>query len=196
MPPPLITGKSSRGPVQKFVTVLAVTGAIFICLLVGLRIFGLVRLFSFSRNSMAPAISTGDHIVSEGFSFHGRNPRRGDIVIFKTDGLRFVTAPIYAKRIAGQPGERVQISDGKLYINNTLVVLSNVCGPIRNITPLPVWAADYKDNMLVPSDQYFVLGDNSTNSLDSRYFGCVPAANIIGRAWMCYWPPRRSGFVK
>jgi signal peptidase I len=57
-------------------------------------------------------------------------------------------------------------------------------------------AADYKDNMLVPSNQYFVLGDNSTQSIDSRYFGCVPAANIIGRAWLCYWPPQRIGLVK
>jgi signal peptidase I len=169
---------------------------IAVCLLVGLRIFGLVRLFSMAKNSEAPALSTGDHIVSEGFSFHWRNPRRGDIVIFKTDGLRFVNGPVYAKRIVGQPGERVSISNGDLYINGALMVISNAYGPIRYL-PLPsLAAAAHKGDLLVPSNQYFVLGDNSAHSIDSRYFGCVPAVNIIGRAWLCYWPPQRIGLVK
>jgi signal peptidase I len=171
-------------------------GIILFCLLVGLRIFGLARLFFVAKNSEAPALSTGDHIVSEGFSFHWRNPRRGDIVMFKTEGLRFANAPVYAKRIIGQLGEHVSITNGDVYIDGALVVISNAYGPIR-YTPLPsMAAADYKDNMLVPSNQYFVLGDNSTQSIDSRYFGCVPAANIIGRAWLCYWPPQRIGLVK
>ncbi|HTV42555.1 MAG TPA: signal peptidase I [Candidatus Sulfotelmatobacter sp.] len=169
---------------------------IAVCLLVGLRIFGLVRLFSMAKNSEAPALSTGDHIVSEDFSFHWRNPRRGDIVMFKTDGLRFANAPLYAKRVIGLPGERVGITNGDVYINGALVVISNAYGSIRYL-PIPSMAAtDYKDNTLVPSGQYFVLGDNSTKSFDSRYFGCVPITNIIGRAWLCYWPPQRIGLVK
>lgn len=178
------------------VAFLGIIGAISFCLLVGLKIFGLVRLFSMAKNSEAPALSTGDHIVSEGFSFHWRNPRRDDIVMFKTDGLRFANAPVYAKRIIGLPGERVGITNGDVYINGVPVVISNAYGPIHYL-PIPSMAAiDYKDNTLVPSGQYFVLGDNSTQSIDSRYFGCVPAVNIIGRAWLCYWPPQRIGHVK
>lgn len=180
----------------RFVAFLGIIAAILFSLLVVLRIFGLVRLLCVAMNSDAPALTTGDRIVSEDLSFHWRNPRRGDLVFFKTDGLRCANAPLYAKRIVGQPGEHVSITNGDLYINGALVVISNAYGPVRYLPVPSVPTADYKDNMLVPSNQYFVLGDNSTKSFDSRYFGCVPAAKIIGRAWLCYWPPRRIGFVK
>ena len=62
---------------------------------------------------------------------------------------------------------------------------------------LEQWQANapYTD-VTIPDDHYFVLGDNSTNSLDSRFFGCVPAANVLGRTWICYWPIPRAGLIK
>jgi len=53
-----------------------------------------------------------------------------------------------------------------------------------------------KTDVTVPNGYYFVLGDNSTNSFDSRFLGCVPRANVKGRIVFCYWPPKRVGGVK
>jgi signal peptidase I len=180
----------------KLLALLGIVGAILVCLIVILRIFGFLRLGVMAMNSDAPTLTTGDHIVCEDLSFHWRNPRRGEFVFFRTDGLRFVNAPLYAKRVIGLPGEQVGITNGELYIDGALMVVSNAYGPIRYL-PVPSWhTADYQTNMLVPSGQYFVLGDNPTKSLDSRYFGCVPATNIIGRVYLCCWPPQRVGFIK
>jgi signal peptidase I len=133
----------------------------------------------------------------EGVTFLSRQPRRGDIVVFKTDGIASLpSATIYLKRVAGEPGDHVQISGSKLFINEKQVSLSNAVGEIAYDLPPHVETLSPKTDVTVPSGCYFVLGDNSTNSLDSRFWGSVPRGNIIGRVSFCYWPPQRIGGVK
>jgi signal peptidase I len=146
---------------------------------------------------MRPAVSAGDHIMMERISYLTREPRRGDIVVFKTDGIASLpAAEIYLKRVAGEPGEHVQITAGKLFVNEKQVSLSNAVGQIGyDPPPMPGNFAPQTD-LTVPTGCYFVLGDNSTNSFDSRFWGSVPRANIIGRVSFCYWPPGRLGRVK
>src|SRR5438874_2419898 len=75
-----------------------------------LRIFGLVQPFSIPTSSMAPAVSPGDHIMMEGITFLCRNPRKGDVVVFKTDGIgALIKGASYVNRLAGQPGDRLRI---------------------------------------------------------------------------------------
>ncbi len=146
---------------------------------------------------MTPAVSAGDHIFMEGVSFLFRQPRFGEIVVFKTDGITpLPPQQFYMKRVAGRPGDHVRLADGKLFVNERQVSLRNAFGEIVYDLPKgPGGAAPYAD-ITVPADSYFVLGDNSTNSLDSRYWGGVPRKNIIGRVWFCYFPPQRAGKVK
>jgi signal peptidase I len=170
-------------------------GLVF-ALLVGLRICGLIRPFSIPTGAMVPAISPGDHVLMEAFTFHVRKPHRGDLVVFKGDGLPLLRPEIYVKRIAGEPGEQVRVSDGALWINGQRTAMSNQVGQVSYTLPEPFRQSTPYTELTVPPGRYYVLGDNPTNSLDSRYWGCLPARNVIGRIWFCYWPPGRIGVVK
>lgn len=165
--------------------------------LIVLRVCGLVRPFSVPTGAMTPAVSAGDHIIMEGITFLSRQPCRGDIVVFKTDGIApLPPATIYVKRVAGEPGDHVRLSAGKLFVNDKQVSLSNAVGEITYDLPPIATAFSPQTGVTVPSGCYFVLGDNSTNSFDSRFWGSVPRGNILGRVSFCFWPPKRIGGVK
>ncbi len=135
--------------------------------------------------------------MMEGFTFLARQPQRGDIVVFRTDGIVSPPATIYVKRLIGEPGDTLRLADGRLYVNDRQVTLSNSAGEIQYlIMPGSTFLTSSNDTAAVPAGQFFVLGDNSSNSLDSRYWGFLPAKNILGRIWFCYWPPHRVGIVE
>jgi signal peptidase I len=181
----------------KMLIALALVPAFCFSAFVVLRVCGLIRPFSVSTGAMTPAVSAGDHIMMEGTTFLSRQPRRGDVVVFKTDGIASLpSATYYVKRVAGDPGDHVRISGGKLFINDKQVSLSNAVGEIAYDLPPQAAALSPQTDLTVPSGCYFVLGDNSTNSFDSRFWGSVPRGNIIGRVSFCYWPPERVGGVK
>jgi signal peptidase I len=160
-----------------------------------LGLLGLIRLFTFPTGAMSPAVSPGDHVLVERFTFLSRKPRRGDVVVFKTRGIESLPDDqFYAKRVAGEPGEHLRISDGTLFINDTRVALSNAFGEIKYVEP-PI-PTPLKTDVTVPPLCYYMLGDNSRNSSDSRSWGSVPNENIVGRICFCYWPPSRMGRVR
>jgi signal peptidase I len=197
-PPPLPQlSQAAMSRRSKLLIALALIPAFVVGALFVLRICGLVRPFSVPTGAMTPAVSAGDHVVMEGMTFVTRNPRRGDVVVFRTDGIASLPpATFYVKRVAGEPGDHLRISDGKLFVNDKQVSLSNAVGQI--VYDLPPHAETFspKTDLTVPDGCYFVLGDNSTNSFDSRFWGSVPRGNIIGRVSFCYWPPQRAGGVK
>jgi signal peptidase I len=162
-----------------------------------LRISGLVRSFFVPTGAMTPAVSAGDHVMMEGVTFLSRQPRPGDIVVFKTAGIALLPpGQIYVKRVAGGPGDKVRLSEGKLFINDKQLSLSNALGEISYHLPPVTAGVSVQTNVSIPQGCYFVLGDTSTNSYDSRFWGTVPRENIIGRISFCYWPPRRVGLVE
>ncbi len=112
-------------------------------------------------------------------------PERGDIIVF--DPPTRSNKP-YIKRIIGLPGEQVTFADGHVFVNGQLleepyIVDETTCG--RN----------EECDVVVPEGQVYVLGDNRTNSSDSRVFGPVPVENVIGKAWFAYWPLSDAGLV-
>jgi signal peptidase I len=144
---------------------------------------------------MAPAVSAGDYIATEGVTFLVRSPRRGDIVVFKSRQTDFTPAGIfYEKRIVAIPGDHLLISNGDLFIDDTLVTLSNNVG--RIVYDPPPGAFALETNVTVPDGSYFLLGDDSPHSLDSRFFGSIRRSEIVGRVTFCYWPPWKIGMVK
>lgn len=167
-------------------------------LLLLLRITGLLRPFSVPTGGMSPSITKGDHVMMEGVTFFARKPRRGDIVVFKTDGLPSVPEnQIYVQRVVGLPGEQLRLWDGKLLVNEVPVSVVNETGEIHYASmPISTYLKSSNDTVNVPTDHYFLLGDNTMNSFDGRFYGVVLHASVEGRILLCYWPPKHVGLVK
>jgi len=136
-------------------------------------------------------------------SYPFREPRRGDIVVFRTTGLAFPGIPrnqIFVKRVAGLPGEKVSIHPPFLRIDGTNVIRPEVFEKIASgsagysgFAGAGRMAAD-GDEIVLGNDEYLVLGDNTGNSLDGRYFGPVKRKDILGRVAWIYSPPDRKGW--
>jgi signal peptidase I len=107
------------------------------------------------------------------FTFHA--PRRGEIVIFQFPGDQ---SRDFVKRVVGVPGDRIEIRQGQLYVNGEGLEEAYITHPDRGDTP----------EITVPPDAYYVLGDNRRASNDSRDWGPVPGDNLVGRAWVSFWP--------
>lgn len=161
-----------------------------------------VQAFKIPTGSMRPTLVEGDIILVNKFIYGAKvpfigwrlpslkEPQRGDVVVFvypqnpKKD---------FIKRLVGVGGDSIEIKSGTVYVNNR---------PLMD----PAFDQRYYYNrggfaeegqqVMVPEDSYFVLGDNSASSQDSRYWGFVPAKNIIGEAMVIYWPPRRIKIIK
>jgi signal peptidase I len=135
--------------------------------------------FSFDQNALLnwlPGVNREDQ--NERYLFNP--PKRGDIIVFMPPGGR--TEP-YIKRVIALPGEVVSIHDGVVFVDGVPLDEPYVSSPTA-------WrGGTIDDSLVVPEDQYFVLGDNRSNSSDSRVFGPVPRDNVIGKAWIAYWPP-------
>ena len=153
------------------------------------------------------AVDTGDQVFVDKFSYNFVKPHRGDVFVFKTNGVSLIQAdpetgaPYYIKRLAGLPGDQMQIRPPQLYIGGLPpegrgfnLVMSAQDG-YRGYANGPARAADGREylgdpNMMftVPEGRYFAMGDNSYNSYDSRYWGPVPEENLVGRGLVVYWP--------
>ena len=173
-----------------------VIGAVVLLLVVWA--FGLVRPLHVTAGSMAPAISPGDNVIMEKITFFARAPRRGDIVVFRAVNMPpFEDDVLYPKRVVGLPGDHLRLTEGKLYVNEAPLTLRNRNEEIHYVSlPGSKYLASGDETVIVPAGHYFVLGDNSADSLDSRVAGFLPGKNIMGRMWFCYWPPGHVGSVR
>ena len=195
MPGKTLGGGRKRSRLSTALIVLAV---IFGVGIPALRITGLVIPYRIPTGAMTPALSAGDHVIMEGFTFLARKPRAGDIVVFTTDGiLGNPPETVYVKRVAGTPGDRVRITDGQLFVNDRHLPLKNAQGEIHYLHSRGASLLTTDDETVtVPEGRCLVLGDNSANSADSRYWGFVAAKKIKGRISFCYWPPQNIGAAR
>lgn len=157
----------------------------------------LIRTFLFGpykipTGSMKPTFMENDKIFVDKLSYRFHKPQRGDIIVFK-----FPKDPKkdFVKRLVGLPGERVEIRNGVLLINGRPMTDP----PFGNQTYYnrEDWQFGKSGEVIpVPEGHYFVLGDNSQNSDDSRDWGFVPRKSVLGKAVVIWWPPKRIKLVQ
>ena len=164
-----------------------------ITLVIALLIALLVRTFVFQTYSipsasMEPTLQVGDHIIVSKLSVDFGTINRGDIIVFKAPP-RFAVAckdnvTDLVKRVIALPGQTIYSKGNTIYING-----SPIKQPWTHTEPLGPTIT----KQTIPARQYFVVGDNQSDSCDSRYWGTVPRGNIIGKAVFRMWPLSRIG---
>ena len=200
--------KSRFRPLGRGVREVAET--ILLALLIFLLVRGVVQNFQVEGRSMEPTLETGLYLLvnkavyweinletvskflpfidpgEDPMRYVFRAPKRGDVIVFKAPNqARGQPERDFIKRIIAVPGETVEIRDCTVFINGEPLDEPYIRARARS-----THAAE-----TVPEDHYFVLGDNRNNSSDSRSWGMLPKENIIGKAFVTYWPFSGLGFV-
>lgn len=159
----------------KDVMELLVGGAVAVFLAFVL-VFSIGMRTSVIGDSMEPALHNGQEILMNRILYRISTPRRGDVVVFLPNGNQ--NTHFYVKRVVGLPGETVQIREGNVYIDGVLLEENELFDKI-------VDPGIAQNELLLESDEFFVLGDNRNSSEDSRSgnIGAVKKDDIIGKAW-------------
>jgi len=161
-----------------------------------------IQAFKIPSGSMHSTLLEGDLILVNKFIYGARipftdlnlpalrQPQRGDVIVFiypdspKKD---------FIKRLAGLPGETLEIKNGTVFINDK-PLLDSIFNQ-RYYYNRGEFGQEGK-KIKIPEDNFFVLGDNSASSQDSRYWGFVPRKNILGKALVIYWPLQRIRIIR
>lgn len=133
--------------------------------------------------SMLPTIQLQDRLVVDKIAYKFSKVKRGDVIVFLPPSYVDESGTDWVKRVIGLPGEKVEVRDGKVFINEKELIES-----------YELEKPDYKYGpIVVPDGYYFVLGDNRNNSKDSHYWGELSNQNIVGKISIRYWPLDRFG---
>ncbi len=177
-------------PIQKtlqfFVDLIKVI-CISLAIIVPIRYF-LIQPFYVKGASMEPSFYDHEYLIINEITYRLNNPQRGDIVVF-----RYPKDPsqYFIKRVVGLPGEKVEITDGMVFVSDSL-------GNKKMLDESGYLDSESKTigekSWILGDNEYYVLGDNRENSSDSRVFGPVRRDLIVGKVWFRGWPFWRVGF--
>ncbi len=137
--------------------------------------------FQVRGSSMEPTLHNEQYLVISKVTYWVHPPERGDIIVFQPPNN---PDEDYIKRVVGLPGERVKVQDGTILVDGTAIEEAYIANP-----------ASYSGVWNLGEKEFFVLGDNRGNSSDSHSWGLLPQENVVGKAWLCYWPPEDWGTV-
>jgi len=163
-------------------------------IVVSLAIFAVVYIFLFQPHqvdgqSMMPNFQNGEYILTDKISYRLHTPNRGDVVVFHSPQDERVD---FIKRILAVPGDTIKVSGGYVYLNGITLQEDYINDPGAVLSGRFLREGA---EIEVPLGQYFVMGDNRNHSSDSREWGFVTTAQIVGRAFFRYWPIPQFGLV-
>jgi len=206
---------STKKSLASSVIELAVIVATALGLALGIQAF-VVKPYRIPSGSMLPTLRINQRILVNRIGTHFSSPQIGDIIVFHppknydagcADGSEGVddaglaaakpcgrpqskpSSQTFVKRVVGLPGDRLQIINGHVYRDG-----------LREKDPYIIQcdggpACNFHATITIPKGDYYMMGDNRPDSEDSRFWGPVPRAWIIGKAFFTYWPPGRLGFL-
>ena len=137
--------------------------------------------------SMENTFQNGERLLVNKLAYKFSSPQRGDVIIFHPP---IPSASPFIKRVIGLPGERVEIENGAVTVvkpDGSTIILNE---PYVKESP----NYDYT-SAVIPPNEYFVLGDNRNDSEDSHYGWFVSRDEIVGKVWLCIWPPHQWGLA-
>ena len=206
----LVRGRHSRNPVDRLTRglpdpirvvvdwLVTIVGAVAIVLLVKAYVINPYRIPS---SSMEPTLHCAqpasgcearfsDRVLANRFIYHLRDPQRGEIVVFETPEaaqIKCGAGGTFVKRLVGMPGETIEMrlerGEGYVFVNGRKLDEPYI-DPVRR-------SGEEFGPVKVPESSYFMMGDNRSQSCDSREWGSVPRGNLIGKVFATYWPPNR-----
>lgn len=173
-------GSSANTPgIGRFIIDVLETLVLSVLLFLGINaISARIRVDGFS---MEPTLHSGQFVIVNKMAYRIGEPQRGDVIVFR---YPYDPQQEYIKRVIGLPGDHIVVEDGVVYINGQVLE-----------EPYIAAAPIYQNNVTVPEDSLFVLGDNRNNSSDSHNWGTVPMEYVIGKAFLVYWPPTDWGLI-
>jgi signal peptidase I len=185
----LVTRRSTLGCLFEIVETLVLTLIIFLVI----QNF-VAQPYKVQQQSMEHTLEPDQYVLVDKLTPRMDVYKRGDIVVFtppedwaKEDGTPYI------KRVIGIGRDEIEIRDGLVYVNGTALEEPYLFADGPGDPPQATTAS--QDRWLVPADELFLMGDHRANSADSRSFGPVPLTNIIGRAWLRYWPMNVFGIL-
>lgn len=170
-------------------------------IVMALSVFIIVYLFLFQPHqvkgsSMYPSFTDGEFLLTNKISYRFNVPQRGDVIVFKAPKSE-PCAEIeceYIKRIIGEPGDKVMLSSGKIYVNGQVLNESDYLP--KDYTTSPGSYLIEGTERIIPDNYFLPMGDNRPYSRDGREFGPISRESIVGKAWLRYWPIEKIGFFK
>jgi len=164
-------------------------------IVISMSIFIVVYMFlaqphQVKGQSMYPTFDNGEYVMTDKLTYKRRAPKRGEVVVFK--------APIaesfdFIKRVIGEPGDRVKVENGVVYVNGQLLDESYLP---PEYTTRPGSYMKEGQEIVVPANAFIVMGDNRGHSSDSREWGPVPMENFVGKALFRYWPFNKAMMIR
>jgi signal peptidase I len=158
-----------------------------------------VQAFSIPSQSMEPTLMPGDRVLVDKLASDFSPVRTGDIVVFRRPPADTSAVNDLIKRVIAGPGQSIYVANCKVYVNGKELTQHYLPEGWESPSSqyCTVWDAPgmlhLPDPYTVPAGHYFVMGDNRTDSDDSRYWGTVPANYLVGVAFVRIWPPSRVG---
>ena len=164
-------------------------------LALGVRTF-VAQMFYIPSGSMLPTLQIGDRIVVDKLSYQLHAVHRGDIVVFRRPPLEQAPYADLVKRVIGLPGDTISAVDGRVYIDGKPLDEPWLPNPPPTTSPSPLPNRfSLNHPYTVPAGDYYVMGDNRTDSEDSRYFGPISGNLIVGKMVFVVWPLDDTGWL-